>query len=226
LPKFPGNNVVTIEDHLYTIGRDMDNTEVKHKDVAIRLLASSLTEEALRWFRGLPDNHLTSYEYFSKLFKSKWTTKKDNGMLVAQFNQIKKKENEIVSEFDTRFDRLYSQISTYLCPTAATVCLQYVNAFDGKFHFILKDKKPTSLAEAKEYSAEIEENLLDSKVDPFQYPCVKAEAKTKASSSSAPDLIALLTQKIDQMSTQFVPAQNQIMGRLTTMKRNQSSSKP
>jgi hypothetical protein len=25
LPKFPGNNVVTVEDHLYIMGRDMDN---------------------------------------------------------------------------------------------------------------------------------------------------------------------------------------------------------
>jgi hypothetical protein len=114
LPKFPGNNVVTVEDHLYTIGRDMDNAEVEHEDVAMKLLASSLTEEALRWFRGLPNNHITSYEYFSKLFKSRWTTKKDNGMLVAQFNQIKKKENKTVSEFDTRFDRLYSHIPTDL----------------------------------------------------------------------------------------------------------------
>jgi hypothetical protein len=64
-----------------------------------------------------------------------------------------------------------------------------MNAFDGKFHFILKDKKPTTLAQAKEYNAEIEENLLDSKVDPFQYPHAKAETKTKASSSSTPDPI-------------------------------------
>jgi len=31
---------------------------------------------------------------------------------------------------------------------------------------------------------------------------------TKASSSSAPDLISLLNQKIDQMSTQFTQVQN------------------
>jgi hypothetical protein len=204
----------------------MENAEVEHEDVAMKLLASSLTEEALRWFRGLPDNHITSYEYFSKLLESKWTTKKDNRILVAQFNQIKKKENEIESEFDTIFDRLYSQILTDLRPTAATVRLLYANAFDGKFRFILKDKKPTTLAQAKEYSAEIEENLLDSKVDPFQYPCVKEEAKTKASNNSAPDPISLLTQKIDQMSTQFVQAHNQIMGRLTTVERNQSASRP
>jgi hypothetical protein len=185
-----------------------------------------LTEHAQRWFRGLPDNHIASYEDFTKLFKNRWTTKKDNGMLVAQFNQIKKKENETVSKFDARFDRLYSQIPTDLRPTAAVVRLLYMNAFDGQFCFILKDKKPTTLAQAKEYSVEIEENLIDSKVDPFQYPCVKAKAKTKSSSSSAPDPIALLTQKIDRMSTQFVQAQNQIMGRLTIVERNQFAPRP
>jgi hypothetical protein len=82
---------------------------------------------------------------------------------------------------------------------------------------------PTNLAQAKEYSTEIEENLLDSIFDPFQYPRAKIKAKTKDSNSSTPDPNALLTQKIDQMSTQFVQAQNQIMGQLTTLERNQST---
>jgi hypothetical protein len=133
-PKFSGNNVITTDDHLYAMGRDMENAEVEHEDVAMKLLASSLTEDAQRWFRGLPDNHIASYEYFTKLFKNRWTTKKDNIMLVAQFNQIKKKENETVSEFDNRFDRLYSQIPTDLRPPDAVVHLLYMNAFDGKFH--------------------------------------------------------------------------------------------
>jgi hypothetical protein len=82
------------------------------------------------------------------------------------------------------------------------------------------------LAQDKEYSEYIEENLLYSKFDPFQYRHVKADTKTKDSSSSAPDPISLLTQKIDQMSTQFVQAKNQIMGRLITIERNQSTPKP
>jgi len=82
--------------------------------------------------------------------------KKDNGMLVSQFNQLKKNENEMVSEFDTRFDILYSQIPTDLRATTAVVCLLYINAFDGKFCFILKDKKSTSLTQDKEYNVYIE----------------------------------------------------------------------
>jgi hypothetical protein len=82
------------------------------------------------------------------------------------------------------------------------------------------------LAQSKEYNVDIEDNLPNSKVEPFQYPCVNAEAKTKVSNNSAPDLISLLTQKIDQMSTQFTQVQNQIMGRLTTVERNQSAPRP
>jgi hypothetical protein len=83
LPKFSRNNVIIVDDLLYVIGRDMENAEVEHEDVAMMLLASSLTEDAKIWFRGLPDNHVAPYEYFSKFFKNKWTTKKESGMLKA-----------------------------------------------------------------------------------------------------------------------------------------------
>jgi hypothetical protein len=166
LPNFLGNNVVTVEEHLYAIVRDMENKGVEREDVAMKLMATSLTEYSQRWFKGLPNNHLASYEYFSKLFKSIWETNKDSGMLKTQFIQIKNKENETMSEFDTRFDKLHSQIPKDLCPSEA-VCLLYVNAFEWKFCFILRDKKPTTLAQAKEYSAEIQENVLYSKIDHF-----------------------------------------------------------
>jgi hypothetical protein len=97
----------------------------------MKFLETSLIVDSQRWFYGLPDNHLTTYEDFSKLFKSIWSLNKDSGMLITQFNQIKKMENETVSEFDTKFDKLHSQIHQYLRPTAVVVCLLYVNAFEG-----------------------------------------------------------------------------------------------
>jgi hypothetical protein len=111
----------------------MDNAGIDHEDVAMRLFASSLTEEALDWFKGLPDNHITTYDAFSTLFKSRWSRKEDGGTLGTQFNQIKKKENEMVKEFISRFDRLYNQIPTDYHPTTSSVRLLYMNAFEGKF---------------------------------------------------------------------------------------------
>jgi hypothetical protein len=91
-------------------------------------------------------------------------------MLLMQFNQIKKKENETVKEFDARFDNLYSQIPKDLCPPEATILLLYLNAFEGQFGFILKEKMPENLAKAKEYTMQIEEHLISSKIEPFQFP--------------------------------------------------------
>jgi hypothetical protein len=81
LSKFPENNVITAEEHIYVMGRDMDNASIDHEDVAMRLFTSSLTEEALYWFRGLPDNHITTYDAFFSLFKSRWLRKEDGGTL-------------------------------------------------------------------------------------------------------------------------------------------------
>jgi hypothetical protein len=193
LSKFTGNNVVTPEEHLYAIGVALENEGVEHEDIAMKLLAMSLNEDAQRWFKGLPENHLASYEYFTKLFKRRWKTKKDRRMLMTRFNQIKKKENKTVNEFDTRFDNLHSHIPNDLCPPEVVVCLLYVNSFEGKFGFILRDKKPEHWQRPNNIVHEIEENILCSKIDPFQYPHSRVEAKTKNSSNNAQDPITLLT---------------------------------
>jgi hypothetical protein len=49
----------------------MENEQVEHADVEMKLLASSLTKYAQRWFRGIPDNHITYYEDFANLFKNR-----------------------------------------------------------------------------------------------------------------------------------------------------------
>jgi hypothetical protein len=78
LPKFTENNVITPEERLEAIGVAIKDNDVEHEDVAMKLLAMSLDEDARQWYKGLPDNHLTSYEAFAKLFKERWTTKKDS----------------------------------------------------------------------------------------------------------------------------------------------------
>jgi hypothetical protein len=46
------------------------NARIEHEDVAMSLLAMSLTKDAHRWLRGLPNNHLASYDDFAKLLKN------------------------------------------------------------------------------------------------------------------------------------------------------------
>jgi hypothetical protein len=93
LPKFTGNNVITPEEHLDAIGVAMEDNSIEHEDVAMKLLATSLDEDAKKWFKGFPDNHLQSYEAFTKLFKNRWTTKKDKWNVIDAI-QPNKKERE------------------------------------------------------------------------------------------------------------------------------------
>jgi len=67
LPKFTRNNVVTPEDHLYTMVVALLNESVEHEYVMMRLLAMSLDEYSQRWFRGILGDHLVSYDDFTKL---------------------------------------------------------------------------------------------------------------------------------------------------------------
>jgi hypothetical protein len=109
----------------------------------------------------------------------RWGTKRDPRMLLLQFNEIKKKENETVKEFDARFENLLQQIPDNISPKDDVVLLLYTNAFEGKFGFMLKDKSPKTLGEAQEQAAKIEENILSSKVEPFHAPRAKAETKPR-----------------------------------------------
>jgi hypothetical protein len=131
-----------------------------------------------------------------------------------------------VREFISRFDRLYNQIPTDYRLTTSSIHFLYMNSFEGQFRYILKDRDPTSLVEAKEFSIDIEENILDSKIEPFQYPRSKTKSRTKVSNNNVPHLIALLTQKIDQMNTQFDQVKNHLMNHMNTVERNQSAPRP
>jgi hypothetical protein len=142
----------------------MENEGVDNEYLEMKLPTKSLTEDSQMWFKCFPENHLESYENFAKLLKSRWETKKDSGMLMTQFNHIKNKDNETMNEFYTRFDNLCSQIPKYLCPFEAAICILNVNVFEGKFGFILRDKKPNTLEKSKEYNEEIKENIIYSKI--------------------------------------------------------------
>jgi hypothetical protein len=123
-------------------------------------------------------------------------------MLMIQFNEIKKKENESVKEFDTRFENLLKQIPDNIIPKDDVILIIYTNYFEGKFGFMLRDKAPKTLVEAQEQATKIEENLSVSKVEPFHAPHAKAKTKPRTLSNVEPtqDPMTLLNRNIKQLS--------------------------
>jgi len=101
------------------------------------------------FFATFVDDSRKRYKVFMKI----WGTKGDPNMLLLQLSEMKKKENETVKEFDTRFERLLQQILDNIIPKKDALLFIYVNDYHGKFGFILKDRHPTSLEEVQEQAA-------------------------------------------------------------------------
>jgi hypothetical protein len=89
----------------------------------------------------------------------KWDAGKDQGFLFSQFYKIQKYEQESVREFNAKFDALMEEFPLNSRPMGEITSAHYLNAFEGKFQFLLKDKFPQTLKEAQDLASQIENNL-------------------------------------------------------------------
>ena len=58
--KFSRNNAISSEQHLRDFSDLLNDYEVEHEDVVIKLFVHSLTEDARDWFRIIPYDNITS----------------------------------------------------------------------------------------------------------------------------------------------------------------------
>jgi hypothetical protein len=70
LPKFVGNNVIIVDDHLSKFYDVFGEAGVHqdHEHIVMKLFALSLEEDAKVWFRGLTDNNIRSWQDFHDIF--------------------------------------------------------------------------------------------------------------------------------------------------------------
>lgn len=84
LPKFTGSNVVTIEDHLNTFHKYIDDLEIDHEDVT-KMFAQTLEGDAQTWYKALLAHSIDGWESFQKLFTKKWAQKQDSSSRLDAF---------------------------------------------------------------------------------------------------------------------------------------------
>jgi hypothetical protein len=116
-PKFFGNDVTTVEEHLDNFWACFQTHSLNNddEDIVMRLFSATFVEDARRWYNSLPDKSIKTWDSFHKVFIKIWGTKGDPNMLL-QLSEMKNKENETVKEFDTRFERLLQQIPDNISP--------------------------------------------------------------------------------------------------------------
>ena len=67
--KFFGNNAIISEEHLRIFIDMLNEFEVEHEDVVLKLFVHYLIEDARDWFRRLPDDCIRSWNDVERLFK-------------------------------------------------------------------------------------------------------------------------------------------------------------
>ena len=85
----------------------LDDFEVEHEDVAMRMFVSTLEGEARTWYESIPDVSIDGWDSFQDNFTKRWVNKLDNSSLINAFTHIKKNGDENVTDFKARFSKNY-----------------------------------------------------------------------------------------------------------------------
>ena len=86
--------------------------------------------------------------------------RKDHGDVLTEFNTLKKKHNEGVSEFIRRFNKLYLSLPAEMKPHQTAAKVVFVAAFDSEFGFSLRERKPATLDDAQTDALERSESVV------------------------------------------------------------------
>lgn len=103
--KFVGNNVVTTEEHLKYFMDMLNDYDVEHEYVVMKLFIQSLVEYARDWYRGLPNASISSWDEFEMCLEEQYGDTTNTSFMLNEFNNIKKSLNEPVTEFNLRFQK-------------------------------------------------------------------------------------------------------------------------
>jgi hypothetical protein len=133
IPLFSGRLGESVEDHLAKFFQVVDNFNVEHEDVVMRMFVSTLEWEARAWYKSLPDASIDGWDSFQDKFIERWEKTHDIFFLCTIFSIIKKHESEIVCQFNAHFFKFYNQIPYRVRPNEIVALIYYLEAFDGIF---------------------------------------------------------------------------------------------
>jgi hypothetical protein len=117
MPKFIGEEDITVEEHLVALYSYADNLNIENEDVWMRVFFQSLDGEVRKWFRGLTTGSIVGIEAFDDVLLRQWGDKKHFMYYITKFGSLKRKEEEFVSEFSKRFNKMYNKIPAEKKPT-------------------------------------------------------------------------------------------------------------
>jgi hypothetical protein len=103
LPCFFGEGHITAERHLGAFENFVDQLEIVHEDVTMRLFSKSLFGDVV-WFKGLGADFIGSWIELCNAFLRYWGENKSLDQYLAHFNALMRGEEQALAFFNSRSD--------------------------------------------------------------------------------------------------------------------------
>lgn len=185
-------------------------------------IGSSLEGQARDWYLILPPGCIKDSDEFKELFMKRWSCNAQGTFNIENFYQIIK-GREDVQEFIQKFDRVVKDILDHLKPSKANILDKFIKVMGGHLTYVLRHKKPSTLAEAKEKAMEVEENLRISIVDINDHLRAKFETKKKSKDQHEETLLAIL-KRMERFTEEANTRDMVIMNKIVALEKAQKSS--
>jgi hypothetical protein len=117
MPKFTGEEDITVEEHLVAFYSYANNLNIENEDVWMRFFFKILDGESRKWFRGLTPRSIARIEALDDVLLRQWGDKNDFMYYIIEFGSLNRKEGESVSDFSKRFNKMYNKIPAEIKPT-------------------------------------------------------------------------------------------------------------
>jgi hypothetical protein len=232
LPTFQGNNAISAKSHILNFKMCVEIYCWGHdeEDVKMTVFVYSLEGDVVEWFTDFDPANFSTLDSILDEFRKRWGDQKEHRFQLASLTSSHKNENETVEEFNTKFNSLVKSLHDDIKPSDAQVLIYYMEAFEGKMRYALRDKDPRTLKVAQATTIKIDKNMQDarkSNIPSFTRGSsskVNDENKKKVEGQeSSSDGIKELTQLIKQMEINHANQINALQNRLITMERSQNN---
>jgi hypothetical protein len=128
LPHFSGEDHITAEKHLGAFENFVDQFEIVHEDVTMRLFSKSLFGDVALWFKGLGVDSISSWIELYNAFLKYWGENKSFDQYLADFCVLRRKEEEALAIFNMRFYSFYHSMPLEIRPSETAAMVYYVAA--------------------------------------------------------------------------------------------------
>jgi ribonuclease HI len=159
MPKFTGAGEYTAEEHIEAFYAYAENINISEEDVWTRVFVQSLDGQARKWFKELPANSITGIEQLDEAFLKYWGERRDLLYYMSEFGNLKRGDEESVSDFIKRFNKMFGKIPAEIKPSDASAKITFSAAFDADFCLILRERRSSTLALMQDAALEVESNI-------------------------------------------------------------------